>query len=129
MSHAVRWHCMPQLVERCLESGSQFLGVPSPPVVEEDYERVLLRHVVVNCNYIESVLTKCLQYRGQLTLEHGDIASNGRILFGAGKRRPGVEPHSGVYHRSVIFHCYVIAPNGDLVNRSRLLTRMSDNSR
>src|SRR6266852_1507566 len=74
--HLVARRTLAQFVESGLESGSKFFSRTSAPIMEKDHDRAIPRHVVVNGNDIQAVLTKRFQDRRHFAFEHRHIPRN-----------------------------------------------------
>src|SRR5713226_4506574 len=73
VSHLVLWRTLDQLIESSLESAREFFSRTSAPVMQEDDNGPVSRHVVVNRHHIETVLAECFQNRRHFALEHRDV--------------------------------------------------------
>src|SRR5437773_2378824 len=70
-----------QFVKRRFESPRKFLRRASSPVMEEDHHRPVSRHVMMNRDYIETVLAKRFQNRGDFAFQHRYIARDRSVLL------------------------------------------------
>src|SRR6267142_362750 len=94
--------------------------------MEEDHERPVPGHMVMNRNYVYTIFTKGLQNRRYFSFEHCDVAGNRGVFLSADKRRPGIQAHASVDRRAVLFHVQVVASDGDFVDLAQLLAFVSD---
>src|SRR6267378_7152475 len=121
VSHLVLRRTLAQLIESRLESAREFFGRAPAPVVQEDDNGPVSRHVVMNRHYVETALSERFQNRRHFAFEHRDVTRNCGIFLRADERCPCVQTHASVDHCSVLLHSQVVSSHGDLVNRSRLL--------
>src|SRR5258708_25090253 len=108
-------------MEGSFEAGGQFVRRSPASIVEEDYDRSRIGHVVMNRHHLKAVPAQSLKGRCNLTLKHRDIASYGSIFISTNECCPGVEPHASIDGCSHLFHIEVVTSDGDFVNRSILL--------
>src|SRR4051812_37081104 len=81
------------LRQRSLEAGGEIGGAANAPIVEEHDARLLAGHVLVDGDHVDLGAAQRLENALQLTLEHGEVAVDHRLLVAAGERRPGVHAH------------------------------------
>src|SRR5258705_1129819 len=94
--------------------------------MEEDYERPVPGHMVMNRNYVYTVSAKGLQNRGYFGFEHCDVAGDRGVFLSADKSRPGIQAHARVDRRAVLFDVQVVTPDRDFVDLARLFAFVSD---
>src|SRR5919109_652108 len=116
-------------VECSFEASCQLLRRSSTPVMQKDYERSGIRHVVVDRHNLQSMRTKRLECWSNFGFKHRDIASNSSIIIGSDKRRPGIEAHACIDPGSHFFYVEIIAAHSDFVHGTVLLTGMTNDFR
>src|SRR6266700_530429 len=83
-----------QLIEGRLEASGEFVRRAYAPIVEEDYERSRIGHVVVDSHHFQSMPTQRFEGCCNLSFQHRNIAGYRRIVIRADERRPRVRRFS-----------------------------------
>lgn len=113
-----------QIIESRFEGIREFLCRASAPVVQEEQDGPVPGHVVVNCDYVETILTERPQDRRNFVFEHGNVASDNRILLRPHKSGPCIEPHARIDSGSVFLNGKILTPHRNLVDRAGLFAFM-----
>src|SRR5207302_9594749 len=98
----------------------------SAQIVEIDHGGPIVGHVVVNWDYIGTVLAERFQHRRDFVFKHSDVASDRSVALGSDKRGPRVQPHAGIDRRTVVFHGNVVTSDSDFIDSAGLLARMAN---
>ena len=120
---------LPGLFDGRLHSGSKLLCRAAADVMEKHDGRACAHHMLMDRDDVNAVRTECLQHGLDFGIEHGDVARHDRIGVTAVKRRPGVQPHTGVDGCSHLHKLDIGSSDGDLVDAAVCLARRTDDVR
>ena len=65
--------------------------------MEKEYPRLLIQHVIMNCDYLDAAFSKRLDYRIDFLCGHHHITRYMGLFIGSYESGPRVEPHAGGY--------------------------------
>ena len=82
--------------------------------------RIAAGHVIVDRDHVQSVRAERLQHRCDFVRKHRHVACDFSACVTAVERRPSVQAHARVDGRAHFFQVYIVATDGDLINRSGL---------
>ena len=125
----VGWRLPAKYIENRFETISKLVGAASSPIVQEDYHRRFLCHVVMNRDNVETILTERFQHWRDFVLQHCHIASDHGIFLRAEKCSPGVESHARIDACAMVLHGKVITSDRNFVHCARLFACMPNDLR
>ena len=80
-------------VQHRLQRLRQARCLAQSPVVQEQNARFFPRHVLVDRDDVDALLTHGFQHRLKLALGHREIAVDNSFIVSAGERGPGIDAH------------------------------------
>jgi hypothetical protein len=85
-------------------------------VMKKVNHRFCAGHVMVNCDDVQPIRTKCFEHRSDFPGKHRDIARHLRVCVVSKERRPGVQSHARVDDGPHLLHSEIVPADRDFVH-------------